>query len=131
MKYLCCQCGRDFLTTEAIDGLRFGYHKGFVCPYCRTNLEDEPLSLAMVNRIFGNAKYLVLGFAASLSLAAHLLRSGSRVGILGVDIPLWLAAVGVAVVFGAILVIKYPSVVFSQIVPTRAIANPKVIGPKN
>lgn len=49
-QYLCNACLRKFPCSEAVDGLKSGYPKGFLCPLCGANLvethqSDDPNNL--------------------------------------------------------------------------------------
>ena len=45
MKYECCYCSHIFSVTEAIDGYEFGFSKGFLCPHCNKNIDEDRESL--------------------------------------------------------------------------------------
>ncbi len=44
MKYCCCNCNFTFPCKDAVDGYKQGFSKGFLCPYCKTNLTELFLS---------------------------------------------------------------------------------------
>lgn len=122
MRYLCCQCRQEFPSKVAIDGFPRGYTKGFLCPHCDSNIEDAPPTLATANQIFGKSKYLALAFVLVGMSAVHLFRSGTAIDILGNHLATWLIAIVMLAVIGAALAIKYPAVVFNQLVLTQAVA---------
>ena len=44
MKYCCCNCHIKFPCTDAVDGYKLGFNKGFLCPSCKANLTELFLS---------------------------------------------------------------------------------------
>ena len=44
MKYCCCNCHIKFPCTDAVDGYKLGFNKGFLCPSCKANLTESFLS---------------------------------------------------------------------------------------
>lgn len=45
MNYLCCYCSKLFDVYNAIDGHKHGFKKGFLCPHCNENIDEDRESL--------------------------------------------------------------------------------------
>lgn len=45
MNYVCSACTAVFPIEMAIDGYAQGYHTGFICPHCGSNLDEDRSAL--------------------------------------------------------------------------------------
>jgi len=45
MNYLCCYCSKLFDVHDAIDGHKHGFKKGFLCPHCNENIDENRESI--------------------------------------------------------------------------------------